>query len=72
MKRSKMIEIIKEKLLELYMLDFSTQERAEFLLRCIESAGMLPPAEHLDPKKQNGRSLPYYTHEWESENESNY
>lgn len=69
MKRSEMVKIVAEKLLELYMLDFSTQERAEFLLKCIESAGMLPPAEYLDPKKQHGRSLPYYIHEWEPENE---
>lgn len=43
MKRSEMKELVKNKLLDLYMLDFSTEERAEFLLKAIEEAGMLPP-----------------------------
>ena len=64
MKRSEMVKIVAEKLLELYMLDYSTQERAEFLLKCIESAGMLPP---LTDNLANGNGKGYG---WESENES--
>lgn len=38
-----MENILYDKLLDLYMLDFSTEERARFLLKAIEEAGMLPP-----------------------------
>lgn len=43
MKRSEMKDILKDKLLQLYMVDYSTDERAEFLLKSIEESGMLPP-----------------------------
>ena len=35
----------------------------------VEKLGMLPPAEHLNPEKQAGRSLPFYSNEWEPEDE---
>jgi hypothetical protein len=51
MKRSEMVNLLYDKLLELYMVDFSTEERAEFLLKSIEEAGMLPPLQdHIYPR----------------------
>lgn len=71
MKRSEMVKIVAQKLLELYRLDFSTQERAEFLLKCIESAGMLPP-KSLDTVTLKKGLVRGYTmmFEWDDENES--
>ncbi len=43
MKRTEMVDILKDKLLELYTVDYSTDERAEFMMKAIEAAGMLPP-----------------------------
>jgi hypothetical protein len=63
MKRSEMQALLQEKLLELYMLDFSTEERARFLLEAIEKVGMLPPFNESTEESKVGYGAAYLSDE---------
>ena len=73
MKKSEMIQRLSKFLEETKSLgvleNLGSTYAAETLLKILEHEGMLPPAECLNPKKQAGRSLPFYSNEWEREDE---
>lgn len=62
-KRSEMETLLCEKLLELYMVDYSTEERARFLLKAVEEAGMLPPFDKDIEESKTGYGAAYLSDE---------